>query len=50
MEKVPMMDENLARYDLQIYIRRPAYGPIPISLIRWEMTGLDDEVKIFWQK
>ncbi len=88
MDEVPMMDENLARYDLQIYIRRPAYGmtyltgkvqmeklladragqlgkefdlgkfhdeflaygPIPISLIRWEMTGLDDEVKIFWQK
>jgi len=88
MDEVPMMDENLARYDLQIYIRRPAYGmtyltgkvqmeklladragqlgkefdlgkfhdeflaygPIPISLIRWEMTGLDDEVKTFWQK
>ena len=88
MDEVPMMDEDLARYDLQIYIRRPAYGmtyltgkvqmeklladrarqlgkefdlgkfhdeflaygPIPISLIRWEMTGLDDEVKIFWQK
>ncbi len=88
IDEVPMMDENLARYDLQIYIRRPAYGmtyltgkvqmeklladragqlgkefdlgkfhdeflaygPIPISLIRWEMTGLDDEVKIFWQK
>ena len=27
-----------------------AYGPIPISLIRWEMMGLDDEVKIFWQE
>jgi hypothetical protein len=88
IDEVPMMDENLARYDLQIYIRRPAYGmtyltgkvqmeklladrayqlgegfdlgkfhdeflaagPIPISLIRWEMTGLDDEVKIFWQE
>ena len=87
MDEVPLMDENLARYDLQIYIRRPAYGmtyltgkvqmeklladrarqlgkefdlgkfhdeflsygPIPIVLIRWEMTGLDDEVKIFWQ-
>ena len=87
MDEVPLMDENLARYDLQIYIRRPAYGmtyltgkvqmeklladrarqlgkefdlgkfhdeflsygPIPIALIRWEMTGLDDEVKIFWQ-
>jgi uncharacterized protein (DUF885 family) len=80
------MDENLARYDLQIYLRRPAYGmtylagkvqfekllsdrarqlgkdfdlgkfhdeflasgSIPITLIRWEMTGLDDEVKKLW--
>ena len=23
-------------------------GMIPISLIRWEMTGMDDEVKKFW--
>ena len=23
-------------------------GWIPISLIRWEMTGLDDQVKNFW--
>jgi hypothetical protein len=22
---------------------------IPISLIRWEITGLDDEVKEFWK-
>jgi uncharacterized protein (DUF885 family) len=22
-----------------------AAGPIPISLIRWELTGLDDEVR-----
>ena len=81
--QVPLMEENLARYDLGIYLRRPAYGmnytvgkaqlealvadraqqlgarfdigrfhdeflaagPIPISLIRWEMTGLDDEVR-----
>lgn len=87
MDEVPLMDENLARYDLQIYLRRPAYGmtyltgkvqmeklladrarqlgdnfdlgkfhdeflasgPIPISLIRWEMTGLDDEAKKLWQ-
>lgn len=77
------MEENLARYDLAIYLRRPAYGmnytvgkaqmeklvadrsrqlgdgfdlgifhdeflalgSIPIALIRWEMTGLDDEVR-----
>ena len=80
---VPLMEENLARYDLAIYLRRPAYGMnytigksqmerlvsdrayqlgrdfdlgnfhdefltkgmIPISLIRWEMTGLDDEMR-----
>lgn len=86
MDEVPFMDENLARYDLQIYLRRPAYGmtyltgkmqfeklladrsrqlgedfnlgkfhddflasgSIPLSLIRWEMTGLDDEVKKLW--
>jgi hypothetical protein len=25
-----------------------AAGRLPLSLIRWEMTGLDDEVKNFW--
>ncbi len=82
--EVPLMEENLARYDLAIYLRRPAYGmnytigkaqmeqvladrqrqlgdrfalgaftdeflsrgSIPISLIRWEMTGLDDEMRV----
>jgi hypothetical protein len=86
IDEVPLMDENLARYDLQIYLRRPAYGmtylggkvqferllsdrarqlgrdfdlgkfhdeflasgSIPITLIRWEMTGFDDEVKKLW--
>lgn len=81
--EVPLMEENLARYDLAIYLRRSAYGMnyqvgkaqmerlvadrsrqlgeafdlgrfhdeflahggIPITLIRWEMTGLDDEVR-----
>lgn len=81
--EVPLMEENLARYDLAIYLRRPAYGmnytvgkaqmeqlvadrsrqlgarfelgrfhdeflamgSIPIALIRWEMTGLDDELR-----
>lgn len=80
--EVPLMEPDLARYDLEIYLRRPTYGmnyvmgkvqleklladrtrqlrdafdlgafhdeflaagPIPISLIRWQMTGLDDEV------
>lgn len=83
VREVPLMEENLARYDLAIYLRRPAYGMnytigktqlenlladrmrqqgaqfrlgafhdeflskgmIPISLIRWEMTGQDDEMK-----
>jgi uncharacterized protein (DUF885 family) len=27
-----------------------ASGLIPISLIRWEMTGKDDQVKKFWQR
>jgi len=81
--EVPLMETNLARYDLAIYLRRPAYGmnytigkaqveqlladrqrqlgaafelgafhdaflgagAIPISLIRWELTGLDDEMR-----
>ena len=25
-------------------------GWLPISLIRWEMTGLDDEVQLFWER
>jgi hypothetical protein len=25
-----------------------ALGIIPVSLIRWEMTGLDDEIKKLW--
>lgn len=87
IEQVPLMEPDLARYDLQIYLRRPTYGmnyvmgkvqlekllsdralqlgdefdlgefhdaflragPIPISLIRWEMTGLDDEVRQLWE-
>lgn len=82
--EVPLMETNLARYDLAIYLRRPAYGMnytigkaqveqlvadrqrqlgdrfdlgafhdaflgmgmIPISLIRWEMTGRDDEMRL----
>ena len=26
------------------------YGWLPLSLIRWEMTGLDDEVRGFWRR
>ena len=25
-------------------------GRLPLSLLRWEMTGLDDEVKQFWKR
>lgn len=88
VKEVPLMEENLARYDLEGYMRRPAsgmvytiakaqfeqvladrarqlgdkfdlgkfhdeffaVGTIPISLIRWELTGLDNEVKEFWKK
>lgn len=86
VDKVPYMDDDVARVDAEIYLKRPTYGlsyqmgkmqmlkllgdrkhqlgdkfnlkefhdqflaagTIPISLIRWEMTGLDDEVKAFW--
>ena len=87
MERTPWLDEDVARVDAEIYLRRPpgyglgytvgmlqmqqlladrkiqlgdgfvlkdfhdefmAKGRIPLSLIRWEMTGLDDEVREFW--
>ena len=35
---------NLKEYHDQFL----AAGMIPISLIRWEMTGLEDEVRQFW--
>jgi hypothetical protein len=85
---VPLMEENLARYDLEIYLRQPtygmnyvmgriqleqllaeraqqlgdsfdlgrfhdeflAYGLIPISMTRWEMTGEDDEAQALWDE
>jgi hypothetical protein len=25
-------------------------GRLPLSLVRWEMTGMDDEVRMFWQR
>jgi hypothetical protein len=83
---VPYMEEDLGRYDLVGYLRRPGAGSaylvgkmqiekllserafqlgeafdlgqfhdeflskgiIPVTLIRWEMTGHDDEVKELW--
>ncbi len=86
MEWVPYMEEDLGRYDLVGYLRRPGLGGmyllgktqieqlvsqrafqlgdafdlgefhndflsrgiIPITLIRWEMAGLDDEARAVW--
>ena len=89
LPRVPYLDENVARVDAEIYLRRPpgygigytigtlqmqrlladvklqqgedfnlrefhdhilTAGWIPISLLRWEMTGLDDEVRHFWAR
>lgn len=89
MDRTPWLDENVARVDAEIYLRRPpgygvgytigalqmrglladvriqkgasfrlkefhddfmARGRLPISLLRWEMTGLDDEVSAFWER
>ena len=89
MERTPWLDEDVARVDAEIYLRRPpgyglgytvgmlqmqqlladrkqqlddrfvlkefhddfmAKGRIPLSLIRWEMTGLDDEVSDLWDR
>jgi hypothetical protein len=89
MERVPWLDEDVARVDAEIYLRRPpgyglgytigmlqmqnllaerkrqlggdfalkgfhnrfmAAGRLPISLIRWEMTGLDNEVRELWRR
>ncbi len=87
LARVPYLDEDVARVDAEIYIRRPPgygigytigtlqmqrlladvkrlqgddfslrefhdtlmqSGRLPLSLLRWEMTGLDDEVSQFW--
>jgi hypothetical protein len=86
--KTPWLDEDVARVDAEIYLRRPpgygvaytigklqmdalladragqlgerfvlkdfhdvflAAGRLPIALIRYEMTGFDDEVALFWK-
>jgi uncharacterized protein (DUF885 family) len=85
---VEFLDEDVARVDAEIYLRRPAYGSgyqmgklqmdkllsdryhqlkdkfslkafhdeflaagtIPISLIRYEMTGYDDEIGHLWKR
>lgn len=87
MEHTPWLDEDVARVDAEIYLRRPpgyglgytigafqllglladrqrqlgeefdlkefhdrimAAGRIPVALLRFEMTGLDDQVSAFW--
>lgn len=89
IERTPYLDENVARVDAEIYLRRPpgyglgytigmlqmqnlladrriqlgddfvlkdfhdefmAAGRLPLSVIRWEMTGLDDEIKKLWTR
>ncbi len=89
LQRVPYLDENVARVDAEIYLRRPpgygigytigalqmqrlladrkiqlgeafnlrefhddfmAVGRLPLSLVRWEMTGLDDEINQFWKR
>lgn len=86
-ERTPFLDEDVARVDAEIYLRRPpgygigytvgylqmrklladrrwqlgerfvmqqfhddflSRGRLPLSLLRWEMTGLDDEVRRLW--
>jgi len=38
-------------FDLQTFHDElMASGRLPLSLIRWEMTGLDDEVRHFWRQ
>ncbi len=84
---VPYMEQDLGRYDLEGYLRRPGSGSgyiigkiqlesllseqalelgngfdlgefhddvlsrgmIPLTLIRWEMTGAEDEVRPLWR-
>ena len=86
IEWVPYMEEDLGRYDLVNYLRRPGLGSmyllgktqieklasqrafqlgeafdlgsfhddllsrgmIPVTLIRWEMAGFDDEARAVW--
>ena len=86
-KRTPWLDEDVARVDAEIYLRRPpgygvaytigkmqmdalladratqlgdafslrefhdeflAAGRLPIALVRYEMTGADDEVALFW--
>jgi uncharacterized protein (DUF885 family) len=86
IDYVPFMEEDLGRYDLEGYLRRPGLGSgyilgkiqleqllserslqlgdsfnlgafhddllsrgmIPLTMLRWEMTGYDDQVREHW--
>ena len=38
-------------FDLKVFHNAiMSSGRLPLSLLRWEMTGLDDEVKQFWER
>ncbi len=89
LTRVPYLDENVARVDAEIYLRRPpgygigyaagkwqmerlladrkrqlgdgfelrafhdymmTAGRLPLSLLRWDLTGFDDEVRRFWER
>ena len=88
-KQTPWLDENVARVDAEIYLRRPpgyglgytvgmievqkllsdrrqqlgdkfvlkqfhddvmAAGRMPMSVVRFDMTGMDDEVRRFWKR
>jgi uncharacterized protein (DUF885 family) len=46
-DRAMQLDDDFSLKDF--HDRFLAAGMIPISLIRWEMTGFDDEVKRFWE-
>ena len=88
IDNVPFMEEDLGRYDLEGYLRRPGSGSgyilgkvqleqllserslelgeafdlgqfhdqllqggiVPLALVRWEMTGNDDQVAELWRR
>ncbi len=45
VERVPYMEENLARYDLEIYYRRPTYG-MNYIMGKFQLEQLLDEARL----
>jgi hypothetical protein len=42
---------DLLQFDLQAFHDSlMTSGRLPLSLLRWEMTGLDDEARRFWKR